>query len=187
MPTPLSLVNRALTEIAARQPITGTLPTFDNSAAGVAAGQLYQPAVETLLRQQDWEFSRATSSLTLIGAAVAYGWAWEYRYPTDCLKIRQIVPPVIDNNDPAPVVWNVGTRSIASVQTRVIWTSIVAGGIIYTSNATTEDEWDALFQEQFVRYLGSMLAMPVGGRPDFSRELLGQAGGLGGAGRDKDS
>lgn len=270
--TALAVINRALTEIAARQPITGTFPTFDNSAAGVAAGQLYQPAVETLLRQQDWEFARGVEPLIIVAGTPPLGWAYQYAYPPDCLRVRQIVPAVFDPNDPQPVTWDVGATTdqqglisssilvfsghgyaigdtgvilgtigfpatyqvltvggggavltylitaagtgysigFGNTQTggaqpgvgigfviditatafssqRVIWTNEVSAKIVLTTNSVTEAQWDSVFTEQMVRFLGSMLAMPVGGRPDFSRELLGQAGGLGEAGRDRDS
>lgn len=178
----LSIINRALTEIAARQPIT-TL----TGAEGVAAAQLYQPAVEFLLRQQDFEFSRSTKTLTTGAGTPPLQWAFQYLYPTDCLRIRQVTPTVWDPFDPPLCRWDVGTVSISAVQTRVIWTDIAAAKIVYTTNAITEGEWDPMFQEQMVRYLGSMLIMPIGGRPDMSREFLAQAGGIGGAANNRDS
>jgi hypothetical protein len=270
--TALGVINRALTEIAARQPISGSFPTFDGSAAGVAAGQLYQPAVETLLRQQDWEFARAVEPLVTVAGTPPLNWAYQYTYPQECLRVRQIVPATFDPNDPQPVTWDVGdlvvrgiigstialfngagyaigdtgtilgttgtpaTYQILTVSggggvltyfitspgdgylpvplvatatggsqpgvgtgfvidiititfssQRVIWTNEVSATIVLTTNLVTEAQWDSIFAEAVVRYLGSMLAMPIGGRPDFSREMLGQAGGLGEAGRDRDS
>ncbi len=270
--TVLAVINRSLTEIAARQPISGEFPTFDGSAAAVAAVQLYQPAVETLLRQQDYEFARAVEPLVTVTGTPPLGWAFQYGYPADCLRVRQIVPATFDPNDPQPVTWDVGNAVVQGIinssivifngtgyaigdtgvvlgtagslatyrvlsigssgsvityaiispgsgymvatggttQTggaqpgvgtgfvidiitttfssqRVIWTNEVMAEIVLTTSSVTELEWDSLFAEQMVRYLGSMLAMPVGGRPDFSREMLGQAGGLGGANQDRDS
>lgn len=183
MTAEIDIINRSLTEIAARQPITGAPPTYDNSPAALAAVQLYQPAVETLLRQQDWEFSRVVAALVVQVGTPPLGWGFQYTYPEPCIRVRQIVPETFDPTDPQPVVWDVGFAG----GERVVWTNEVGAQIVYTTNAITEDDWDSVFTEQMVRYLGSMLAMPVGGRPDFSREMLGQAGGLGEAGRDRDS
>jgi hypothetical protein len=69
----------------------------------------------------------------------------------------------------------------------VLWTTEVNAQLVYTTDNVTEDDWDSMFTEQMVRYLGSMLVMPVGGRPDFAREFLNQAGGVGIAGKDRDS
>lgn len=180
MTTSLDLVNRALTEIAGRQPLA-VLNT--STAAGRAALQLYDPAVEMLLRQQDWEFSRASVALSTQAGTPPLQWDFQYTYPTDCLRVRQVVPATWDDFDPHQVVWDVGT--VSSV--RVIWTNEDSASLIYTTNAITPNEMDAVFQEQLVRYLGSMFAMPIGGRPDFSREMLQQAGGLSQAGRDRDA
>jgi hypothetical protein len=270
--TVLAVVNRALTEIAARQPIGGAYPTFDGSAAGVAAAQLYVPAVQTLLRQQDWEFARAVEPLATVAGTPPLNWAFQYAYPADCLRVRQIVPATFDPNDPQPVTWDVGDLVVRGVISQtipvtngmnyepsdtgtilgttgtpatylvltvggggavlsysisfpgdgyvptfssatatggaqpgvgtgftieiiattfssqtVIWTNEASATIVLTTSDVTEAQWDSIFTEQMVRFLGSMLAMPIGGRPDFARELLGQAGGLGEAGRDRDS
>ncbi len=188
MTSQLDIINRALTEIAARQPIVN----LTDSAAGVAAAQLYQPAVETLLRQEDFEFSRTDQFLVDTGRTAPFGYLYTYLYPADCLRIRQIHMETWDHNDPQPVTWTVG-KAFDVPNTPVIWCNLPphttgnGAAITYTTNAVTEDEWDSIFTEMVVRYLGSMLILPVGGRPDFARELLGQAGGLGGAGRDRDS
>lgn len=186
MTTPTDIINRSLTEIAARQPLGGTYPTFNGDAAGVAAVQLYEPAVEFLLRQQDWEFARQVVNLTQSGTPPLQ-WTFQYLYPTDCVRVRQVVPASWDINDPYAVRWDVGSAIIASVETRVLWTTEVNAQLVYTTDNVTEDEWDPMFAEQMVRYLGSMLVMPIGGRPDFAREFLNQAGGVGIAGRDRDS
>ena len=47
--------------------------------------------------------------------------------------------------------------------------------------------WDSMFTEQMVRYLGSQLAIPVAGRPDFSEKMLDWSGKIGGAAMDRDS
>ena len=187
--TQLSLVNRALAEIARGNPLaSGSVSTnFDGSANGIAAATLYVGAVETLLRQEDWEFSRKVAALTLSGNAAPLGWAYEFLYPTDCMKIRQVVPATWPLNDPQSTRWDVGTSVVSAVQTTVIWTNAANAVLTYSSSAVVEAGWDSMFAETFVRFLGSMLAMPVAGRPDFSKELLGTAGRLGAAGENKDS
>ena len=183
----LDVINRALTEIAARQPISGVPPLYDGSAAAVAAQTVYDGAMLTLLRQQDWEFSRADAPLVTTGITPFSGWAYQYIYPTYCAKIRQVFPPNFSQTDPQPITWSVGFYELGGVYTKVINTGVSNARISYTHNTPSETIWDAGFTEQMVRYLGSILVMSVGGRPDFSREMLTQAGGVGQAGMDKDS
>lgn len=191
MTTPADIVNRALQEIAGQATVTGSLPAFDGSPAGVAAGILYTPMLQMLLRAQDPEFARTPLS-TLIpipgpppGPA---GAAW-FTYPPDCLRLRQVVPPLAgtDPFDPQPVRWdvveNVGGRAIMVLSPA----NIGAAGAIYTTSSITENQFDPMFAESFVRALASELAMAIGGRPDFSREKLGESGQIGQADQGRDS
>lgn len=182
MTTEIDLVNRALVEIASRQPIASLSTTIQ----GVYASTIYQAAVNMLLRQEDWEFCRTEVALSTVAGMPALGWGFQYAYPTDCQKVRQVVPATWDAYDPQPVRWDVGNL-VGTPTRKVIWTNETAAKLVYSSNNVTPDQMDSLYQEQLVRYLGSILIMPIGGRPDFAQKLLEQAGGLGVAGRDRDS
>lgn len=183
MPTRLEIVNRSLTEIAKGNPLLNLTDTI----AGRNADTLYDGAVLMLLRQQDWEFSRADVALAVTGNTPPAEFAFEYGYPSDCQRVRQVRPATWDPFDPQPVTWDVGTTLVTAVQTTVIWTNQADARLVYTTSAVTENDWDSVFAEQMVRYLGSQLALPVAGRPDFSREMLKIAGGIGNAGMDRDS
>lgn len=186
--TPADIVNRALQQIAAQATITGAPPTFDGTPTGIAAGLLYEPMVQMLLRSQDWEFARRASvPLALDGNTAAAPWAFEYAYPADCMRLRSVAPASFNANDPAPVRWEVGTNTIAGVQSTVILTNQAAAVATYTSSNVTENDWDPMFAEAVVRALASELAMAVGGRPDISREKLGESGQIAQSDQGRDS
>jgi hypothetical protein len=185
--TATSIVNQALQQIAAQASVTGVNPTFDGSAAGNAAGILYTPTVNLLLRQTDYEFSRNDVALALSGVTAPYPWTYGYLYPADCLKIRMVKPASWNQNDPQPVRWTELEQSVSGTITRVIGCSVANAVLTYTTSNVSESEWDSIFQETFVRTLASELAMALGGRPDFSEKMLGIAGGLVGIGSGKDS
>lgn len=189
MTTAADVANRALAQIAAQYTLTGAPGTlFDGSVVGQAAALLYQPAVLTILRAQDWEFSRASVALTSTGLTPPYPWGGEFLYPADCVRVRQVAPAALtDPNNPFAVTWDVGERLIAAVPTRVIWCNIPTPLLWYTTSAVTESDWDSLFAESVVRLLGSELAVALGGRIDLSRKMLGDSGDLAGTGRDRDS
>lgn len=182
MTTEIDLVNRALVEIASRQPIN----SLSDNIQGVYASTIYQAAVNMLLRQEDWEFSRTDVALDVIAGTPPLMWAYQYGYPSDCQKVRQVVPQTWDPTDPQPVRWDVGNL-IGSPTQKVIWTSTASASLVYSSNNVVPDQMDSGFQEQVVRYIGSILAMPIGGRPDFAQKMLEQAGGIGAAMKDRDS
>lgn len=183
--TPLKVVNRALVEIAQGVPLASGNPgsNFDGSPNGVYAAQLYAGAVQMLLRQQDYEFSRGFVNLVASGNPPAPGWAYSYTYPAAATRIRQILPAGADPNDPQPVRWNVGDDGT----TVVIWTNVPGALACITTAVVDEADWDSMFTEQMVRYLGSQLAIPVAGRPDFSEKMLDWSGKIGGSNMDRDS
>jgi hypothetical protein len=178
--TPASIVNQALAQIAAQATVTGNNPTFDGSAAGNAAGELYTSCVNLLLRQQDYEFSRVQASMVQAGIAPNYPWQYIYLYPPDCLKIRQVIPEPWNQNDPQPVRWSVETVVISSTKTTAILSNAppAQAVLVYTSSIVTESQFDPVFQETLVRLLASELVMALGGRPDFSDKKLMESGNL---------
>lgn len=187
--TQLQVANRALTEIARGQPLAGgdVASNFDGTPSGMYVATVYQGAVQTLLRQQDYEFSRRVAALVTTGNTPPAPWSYEYTYPSDCIRVRQVMPQTWDANDPQPVRWEVGTAAVVGSQVVVIWTNQPSARLTYTSSAVTEGEWDDIFTETAVRYIGSMVALPVAGRPDFAREQLDTSGKLSGVGGDRDS
>lgn len=213
--TPVDVANQALQLIAARATLTGTLPAFDGSPLGIQVGILYTQVRDTLLRQQDFEFSRLTTALSGgLGLALqantgqfiltnggqyilavieetdltpTYPWQYAYYYPTDCVRIRSIVPCAWDMFDPQPVRWSEMEQWVQGQPNRVIMCDTWNAQITYSTNAISENEWDPGFLQIFIRMLGSEMAMAAGGRPDVSAKLLEQAGSMMGPAGGRDS
>jgi hypothetical protein len=183
--TSLDVVNRALTEIAQGVPLaSGTVGTdFDGSPNGIYAAALYQGAVQMLLRQQDYEFARDVVPLVTGGTSGLPGSPFSYVYPTNAVRIRTLLPNNLNILDPQPVRWSVyfsnGVECVCSNQ--------LSYAAVITTNDVTEGDWDDSFTEAMVRYLGSQLAIPVAGRPDFSEKMLDWAGKVSGSDMDRDS
>lgn len=178
MPTGLTstiVVNETLQMIGSQTQITALT---DGSRAAKAASTVYSATVTLLLRELDPDFARFTAALTLSAAPTpVQPWAFEYLYPSDCLRLRQVAPLAgsYDPNDPQPIRANVAFDVIGSVSTKVILTNQASAVGIYTSSTPTEEQWDAVFQDAVVRRLGNPLAMALAGRPDFAEKLLMQS------------
>lgn len=165
------IVNRAIQLIGNNQaPVTGTLPNFDNSAAGVAAATLYPDVVQTVAKRFGWDFARGTAALVIAGTP-PLNWDYQYAYPTNGIEVRQIMPATIDRNNPTPVSWTVANATIASVPTKVVWSNVVNAVAVFT-NQPPESLWDAGFVEAVVRLLASGLAMAVAGKPATSQAQI---------------
>jgi hypothetical protein len=189
----IDLVNRALEQIGGQNQITG-FPPADNSAAAQAAATLYQPAVEMVLREGNWDFGSKIISLVLLKTAlvppVAFWdetqpippWRFEYLYPGDCLYLRALRPDPFgfqggDDYEPGPIRFKVSSDTLNPLPAgvtnpaKIILTDLESALAAYTISAP-ESSWDSIFQEAVVRTLASSFAMALAGRPDFSRVKL---------------
>lgn len=186
--TSTDVLNRAINLIGSDQPpVTGAYPNFDSSVAGRAGNALYQGAVQTAARQFGYDFSRTIAALVATGNPAPTGWAYEYSYPTNGIQVRQLIPQALpDPNDPGPINWAVGNRTVGGAPTKVIWTDEPNAQVEFT-NMPPEGLWDALFAETVVRLLASELAMAIAGKPDTSQTDLDGFGAFGNAAMGRDS
>jgi hypothetical protein len=176
--TDVQVVNSALEMIAAQTQIAAL---NDGSPAANAATVIYAPTVQLMLRELDPDFARYTAALSSAGAVTPVTpWQYEYTYPSDCLRVRQVRPASggYDVNDPQPVRWNVAFDVISAVKTKVILTNQASALGVYTSSGVTEAQWDSAFTDAVVRRLANPLAMALSGRPDFAEKLLEQSAAM---------
>lgn len=180
--TSVGVVNMALEQIASQSQIVSLSGT---SPEQIAASALYTQVVELVLRSLEPEFSRREATLSASGTPVL-GWANSYSYPADCLGVRQVVPASINTNDPQPIRWSVVTTGTALF----INTNQASASVFYVTSAAgvgAEGIWDSIFTEAVVRTLASELAMAIAGRPDFSKQMLTDAGQIMAADIGRDS
>lgn len=171
--TAADVVNRALELTARNVQVSGVNPTFDGTPAGNAAGVLYTPAVNLVMRQLDPAFARRTLALTPAAGTIPAPWTNEYTYPADCLRLRGLRPASADVNDPKPIRAQIAFDS--GLALKVIVCKIATASAMYTSSAPLETQWDWAFAEAVAKRLANPLAMALAGRPDFARELLEEA------------
>lgn len=167
--TAANLVNRALVEIGSQ---TQIVSLTDGSPYANIALQVFDPFFSFLLRQGDWDFSRAASPLTVSGTAPP-PWTFSYLYPSSAARVRYLLQVGFDPLDPQPVHFAVATFA-AGQPNKVIWTDVPIAQAIYSfeTSDTTLDQTDAVFQESLVRMLASAFSMGNAGRPDYSKIML---------------
>jgi hypothetical protein len=174
MTTATDIVNEALQLVGDNlAPVTGALPNFDTSAAGVAAKYLYTPTVQAVGRRFGWDFSRNVATLAVTTNVPPWPWTYEYIYPASGIQIRQLMPPtpLVDPNNPLPVNSEIGNTLVGGTPTKVIWCDIQNAKARIT-NTPNENLWDPLFRDAVVRLLGSALATATAGRPETARDLI---------------
>lgn len=169
------------------QPVTGTAPNFDDSKAGVALRYLYEPCVQFVARQWEWDMARSSAALTASGNIAPGGWDYEYLYPTSAVQVWQLAPATqTDRNNPLPVNWVRGNTLVDGTQTSVIWSNLADAVAVFNNNPT-ENDWDAGFREAVVRLLASELAIALAGRPETSQVLFQSGSAALAAAKTRDS
>lgn len=166
MPTQQDLAREAVAQIGSR----ASFVLNDNSPIANYVALLYGPIRDFLLAEGDYDFSLVGAVLAAATPASLAPWTLSYAYPSDALRIRQLVPTVFDINDPRPVTWNVNSVS----GSRRIYTTVSMSTVIYTK-AVAESLWDPLFSESFVRMLSSALAFAIENRIEASKQKLEEA------------
>lgn len=175
MADPVSICNQALLEMGSQTTITSFQ---DGTPEAVAASVLYTPKVNMVSRGASWDFLRKTVALTLLRVAPqvqttttpAYAtpppqpFLYEYAYPSDCLKLRFMIPYITPPSSSPPLTTggNTGALSISPNTSipfvvgvdydaqnnpiKVILTDLPLAQMVYTADLSqVPDLWDSLF------------------------------------------
>jgi hypothetical protein len=155
--TAVSLCNMALARLGADQQISAIDATTSQSRACLL---VYEQCRDELLRAHDWIFAERRVALAEDGTAPD-PWTYQYRYPTDCLKIRGIDPEVLieatDNRIPHDVTSDSTGRLILTDQADAI--------LVYTVKITDTAQFPPDFASALAWKLATELAMPIAKSP----------------------
>ena len=70
----------------------------EQSQEASACRRFYEHALDAALRDFAWPFATTIAAVGLIEANPNDEWAYSYRYPTDCVKIRRVLSGLRDDN-----------------------------------------------------------------------------------------
>ncbi|WP_432735922.1 hypothetical protein [Maridesulfovibrio sp. FT414] len=87
----------------------------DSSQEAVTCNLFYEQVRDAVLREHPWNFAAARGRLALLVDAPAFGYAFQYQLPVDCLHLRQLNTPddefvvegdkVLTNRDGASAIY----------------------------------------------------------------------------------
>lgn len=151
---PEDIINAALRECGYPTPIA---EIYEGSRAANVAVEVYGTARDFLLQQHDWDFATGETLLTpTVGGALILGFAYEYNYPPDALRIRAVHVGIPVVNDPQPVRWLPGNDFVLG--TRVIYATVAGALAVYVKQITDPAKWNAGFTRAFVGLLSRIFA-----------------------------
>lgn len=174
--TKLGIINEALYKIGETQSVESL---EESSRQAVLGSTLYDKALREQLRHHPWPFATKYADTAdaeaagdpmelVLGSAdepVNGDWIYAYRYPSDCIFARRILPPGASGNgrqfDENPVPFRVGrtTQFGADDDYLLIFTNQEDAVLEYTALIECrEDFFDALFEDALSWRLASKLA-----------------------------
>jgi len=171
--SPADLANLALTRMGYKMRV-GSL--YDGSDAAKKILDIYVQTRDEQLRVFDYDFAERTVALTLLKSAPVggyfppntwnpttnppIGFAFEYAFPSDAVKIRTVKPSplFLFNADPQPNAFQIANDNNYSPSQRVILCNVQNAMGVYTGQITDPTNWDVLFTEAFAAALSRRLA-----------------------------
>jgi hypothetical protein len=166
MTTNVDITNRALAEAGSRSQIVSMT---DGSTEAKYANLLYGMILDFMLREGDYDFSISGVTPTS-SPPPPPPWAFAYQYPLQSVRIRCLIPAIYNPLDPRPIEFNIFSDTV----NRFIQTKEAISKMMITVRAT-EDTWDAMFTDSFVKMFGSSLSYALQNRVQASREKLQEA------------
>lgn len=126
----------------------------ENSKEARRCTVAYPPARRGLLRAFDWNFARARAELAPLAEAPDFGFEAVFQLPSSCLRLLQVV---------SEVEWRIEGRTV------------LASGdslqILYTTDVTDPNQFDALFSRALALRIASDVAFSLAASKDLVKNL----------------
>ena len=193
MTSPTDIVNQALDSMGVNTPIQGISPAApSNSVVAQVASRNYQTQVDAIFRSANWNCTRQQAALNLFAAAAGtpenpsgtslpippVPYLYEYAYPPDCLKLRFVIPTLLQTVNEVPIMTTTSLGAWPRAQTaipftpnisqdangndvRTILTNARGAQGIYTKRVTNPDLWDSQLKTAVIATLAAMFVPPL--------------------------
>ena len=144
----------------------------DKSEEAAACRRYYDAAMQAVIQEHDWSFASATATLALVESNPTTEWAYSYRYPSNCLKVRRIFSGMRLDTKSSQIPFKLG-RDATGV---LIYTDDASPEIEYTYNETDTNRLSGQLQIAFSFKLAALIApRSTGGDPfKLKQEMLAQ-------------
>lgn len=165
--SPVDVCNIALKRLG-----TDAIVAFDEgSSRADLCAQLYQPTVDRMLREHEFNFAQIRVTLAPLATAPDWGYVKAYAYPTKpyCLKVNA--------TDPFDAEYDVenAINSAGDITGKVIVTDESQLSIRYTGRIEDVAQWDASFVDAVAMSLAAQMAYPLTESAALAREMTALA------------
>lgn len=144
----------------------------EQSKEAAACRRFYDIAYQSMLTDHDWNFTTEFYTLELIEENPTDEWAYSYRMPSNCLKIRRILSGARVETLEAKIPYKILKDSVGLL----LYTDQPEAEIEYTKNVDDPTFYPAQFQMALSFKLAAYIAPRITGGDPFKmkEEMLGQ-------------
>jgi len=135
----------------------------DASQEAQTARRFYDVARDKVLRDFDWPFTTKIDVLALVELEPNTEWAYSYRYPTDCLKVRRILSAVRNDDTTTRVPYKLAQDASGLL----LFTDMQDAQLEYTVKSDDPQFYPADFTLAFSLFLASLMAPRLTGGDQF--------------------
>ena len=114
-----------------------------SSSRSRACLNFYAPSRDAVLEEIDWSFAESEIALATL-STTRNGWAYQYRYPSDCLRARYVTDEsgIRNNTTYAATPFKLGNDDTG----KTILTDLESAYLIYTKQIINPNVFSALFR-----------------------------------------
>ncbi len=153
---------------------------YEGSPAARVALEIYSLTRDALLEQGDWPSAMAEVLLVSNGQTPPSTWSYEYAYPTDCLRVRNVRPGPLTgatvNYDPQPALYRPYFDIRTSPPARAIVCNLSSAILVYNAKVTNPASWDPGFTAALVAALAAKMAFMLPQTADTAKAAIALAG-----------
>lgn len=146
------LANMAISHIGIGKEIANI--DTEQSEEASACRRYFDTARDAALRDFPWSFATVVSSLSLVSEDPTEEWAYEYRYPADCVKIIRLLSGVRNDTRQSRVPYQV----LSGTSARVIYSDEEDAQVEYVKRVTDPSFYPSDFQMAFSFRLAAYIA-----------------------------
>lgn len=147
-----AIVNRAMIKLGAE--LINDINEVDSKNARIAAN-IYVQIRRELLRSHPWNFAVKRVILASLTTDPAFGFAYQYQLPSDCVRVLRLnypdIPYKVESNK---VLCDESTLSL-----------------MYIADITDTEQWDPLFAEAYSSKLAAEMCLAITGSASLVTDL----------------
>lgn len=136
---------------------------YEGSPAARVALEIYGETRDEVLQAGDWPFAQREVALTaVVGQVAPSPWAFEYQYPSDCLRVLYVRPGPLTggarDDDPQPVLYQIANDTRPGTPVEAILSDTDSAILMYVGQVTDPATWQPNFIKALVAKLAEKMA-----------------------------